>query len=593
MMLAAAGAIYVGRILDSAALLFLFSLSGTLEAMAMAKTKSAIEGLIRLRPKSALKLVDESTQEVSIEDLKVGDLVRVLAFQQVPIDGEVVNGLSSVDEKAMTGESAPVLKEVGSQVYAGTQNVDGMIDVRVTSVSTETMLEKIVRLVDEAQQNKASGERISNWFGQRYTFLVLLAAGLSLLIRYFLGESASSSIYSSLVLLVALSPCALVISSPAASLSALAYAARRGILVRGGQYVEAAGQIDAVAFDKTGTLTTGAPRVVSMWIAEGDGGGRFWSLETSVSSQVDGLDDSAVELLGVAAAAELQSTHPIAKAIVSAATSCCKVLPTATDSKVISGLGIQAEVQGIEVRIGQLRLFKEQSEELPTALLEAIASMQDRGMTLAVMAYGSRYAVFGLLDTLREGVGDVIRSLQADGIEVILLTGDNKQSAEHVASQLGIDRFEHSMMPDAKAAYIDKLVQQGRHVAMVGDGINDAPSLAKAHLGLAMGGLGSDVALQAADVVLTNDRLERLPNLFRLGKMTNQTIRANLFFASGVIVLLTIVSLFGKLPLPLAVIGHEGSTVIVILNGLRLLNGPRQNRTQQGRRESPIESLSP
>jgi len=578
MVIAAVGAVVVGHTEDAAALLFLFSLSNLLETMAMAKTKSAIEGLIKLRPKTALRLTAGEDQEVPIESLQIGDRVRVLPFQQVPIDGKVAEGSGQVDEHAMSGESAPVTKVAESQVYAGTQNLDGSLIIRVTSPSTETALERIVKLVAEAQENKASGERISLWFGQRYTYFVLVAAALSLVARLAFGSSVSDASYASLILLVALSPCALVISTPASTLSALAYAARRGILVRGGEYIEAAGQIDLVAMDKTGTLTEGKPRLIEICSCSRElvvaGVEHQCSESDACWHGGPQMSSEARRMLSMAAAVEQYSTHPIAAAIVDAARSFNVDIPEATASKAVAGLGVQAVVDGHTTRVGQRLYFEQDGGALPQAFVDHFERMQAKGMTVAIMECESEFAAFGLRDEPRLAASSLIQRLESqEQVDVVMLTGDTEQTAAAVAGELGLKEYHAGLMPEDKARLIDGWVTSGKRVMMVGDGINDAPSLAKANVGLAMGGLGSDVAMQAADVVLVQDRVERIPEFMELGKRTNRVIRANLIFAAGVIVCLAFGSLFFKLPLPLAVVGHEGSTVLVILNGLRLLSG--------------------
>ncbi|MBV6459881.1 MAG: Zinc-transporting ATPase [Fimbriimonadaceae bacterium] len=583
MVIAAVGAIAVGHAEDAAALLFLFSLSNWLETMAMAKTKSAIEGLIQLRPKTALLLSGGEDVEVPIQDLEVGDKVRVLSFQQIPIDGIVEEGGGEVDEHAMSGESVPVAKSQGSSVFAGTQNLDGTLVIRVSARSTETALERIVKLVEEAQENKASGERISLWFGERYTYFVLLAAGLSLVARLVIGSSMGDAFYASLILLVALSPCALVISTPASTLSALAYAARRGILVRGGEFIETAGQIDVIALDKTGTLTEGKPRLVEVCSCSRElvmaGHEHQCSDSDACWHGGDEMSPDARRMLSFAAAAEQYSTHPIAAAIVEAARSFDIDIPEATSSQAVAGLGVRAKIDGRDIRIGQRFFFEREGERLPQAFVHHFERMQAKGMTVAIMEHGNEFAAFGLRDEPRRAAPSIINQLEAqNGLEVVMLTGDTEQTAAAVATELGIANYHSGLMPQDKAALIEQWTSAGKRVMMVGDGINDAPSLAKANVGIAMGGLGSDIAMQAADVVLVQDRIERIPEFMDLGRRTNRIIKANLVFAAGVIVALAFGSLFFKLPLPLAVVGHEGSTVLVILNGLRLLSGRSAQR---------------
>jgi Cd2+/Zn2+-exporting ATPase len=573
MVIAAAGAVVVGQPKDAAALLFLFSLSSTLESLAMARTKSAIEGLIKLRPDEAIRVERDGDRRVRVEELKKGELIRILPFEGVPADGTIAEGNSSVNQAAMTGESEPVPKAPGEQVLAGTQNMEGMLLVNVTSEVGDTALEKIVSLVREAQENKASGERISAWFGQRYTFFVIGVFAISLAVRSLLGHGWHHSLYESLTLLVALSPCALVISVPATTLTALAWAARNGMLIRGGEFIERAGKIDTLAVDKTGTLTTGRPELVEICVCStaAVGAGGSCMEETACWAHGKEMSPDAERMLCLAAAAEQYSTHPIAEAIVRAARDKGLDVPEATSSTAVPGFGVAATVNGTTVQAGQRRYF----DQLDPFFIEHVESIQRRGMTVVILSAEGRFAALGLRDAPRTEAPAFLSQLKQAGVKsVVMLTGDTKQTAEAIASELELSDYRAGLMPEDKTRIIEDLMRDGASVMMIGDGINDAPSLAKASVGVAMGGLGSDVALNSADVVLMHDRLDRVPQLLNLGKRTNGIIRANLLFASGVIILLTAFSLTGKLPLPLAVIGHEGSTVLVILNGLRLLRGP-------------------
>jgi Cd2+/Zn2+-exporting ATPase len=588
MVFAALGAILLGHPLEAAVLLFLFSLSSTLEHFAMSRTKNAIEGLIRLRPDKAILVGESGDQQIDVSSLKVGDSIRILPFEGVPADGVVESGESSVDQHVMTGESVPVPKAPGDKVLAGTQNMDGMLLVRVTAAVGDTTLEKIVDLVRDAQENKASGERISQWFGQRYTFFVLGAFALSLIVRLLIGQPWNAAAYGALTLLVALSPCALVISTPASTLSALAWAARNGILIRGGEFIELAGKVDTVAIDKTGTLTEGRPALAEICVCTGvpETVGATGSLcveEESCWTGGPNISPEARELLRAAAAAEQYSTHPIAEAIVAKAREFNIEVPEAADAKAHAGLGVSATIDGKLVRIGQRRFFEEDGEALDPEFALHAEELQAKGMTVAVLEYGGRMAALGLRDEPRKESIAVLKELKELGVdEQVMLTGDTIQTAEAVSKVVGLSRIHAGLMPDQKTALIDEMGRQGRTVMMVGDGVNDAPSLAKAAVGVAMGGLGSDVALNAADIVLMNDKLDRIPKVIRLGRLTNRIIRANLIFAAGMIVFLTVGSFvfdqflpqYRNLLLPFAVVGHEGSTVLVILNGLRLLKGP-------------------
>lgn len=580
MVFAAIGAIVVHHPEDAAVLLFLFSLSSTMEALAMGRTKSAIEGLVRLRPSEVVRVSAAGDERVPVENLQIGDLVRVAAFETIPVDGEVDSGTSTVDQSAMTGESVPVTKGKGERVLGGTQNLDGLLVVKVLSTVGDSTLDKIVELVEQAQENKASGERISEWFGQRYTLFVIGAFAVAFVVRLALKVPVPDALYEALVLLVALSPCALVISTPATTLSALAWAARSGILIRGGQFVELVGQIDTVALDKTGTLTMGRPKLAEICVcALVPVGGAFdpdrCDDESACWHGHGSLSDEAYRVLRSAAAVEQYAQHPIAEAIVRATRDNDVLVPQAVDHKLVPGQGAYGVVDGLPVYVGQVDFLAQNGIDVPLDFQHHVANLSESGMPMAMISVGHRIAALGFADTVRESAPSFVRELSALGVgNTVMLTGDRPSTAKRIAESVGLSESRAGLLPAGKAEAIQEMVTQGKSVMMVGDGINDAPALSSATVGVAMGGLGSDIALNSADVVLMHDRLERIPELVRLGRKTNRIIRANLLFAAGVIVTLTLSSFFTKLPLPIAVIGHEGSTVLVILNGLRLLSGP-------------------
>lgn len=561
MVLAAAGAVGVGRPSDAAGLLFLFALSGTLEKFAMAKTKSAIEGLIKLRPSTALRLEGTTEKEVPVEQIVIGDHLRIPAFAPFPVDGVVIEGTSQGDFSAMTGESVPVALAEGDRVLAGVQNLEGTLLVRAESQVGNSTLDKIVGLVAEAQDNKASGERVSAWFGQRYTYFVLAAFGVSLVGRLvFHTHVWNHALYDSLTLLVALSPCALVISTPATTLSALAWAARHGMLIRGGEFIERAGEIEQIALDKTGTLTTGKPKVAQIVVS---------GTEAATSVETEN------RWLSIAASLEQYSNHPIAVAILQEHQRRKLELPPVENHRTHAGLGVSGTVNNAETRLGQEKFLTQAGHTLPDSFLASVHQIQDGGFTVALLQHGDQYAAISLSDTVRPEASAVLAELKSLGVKrLVMMTGDTQETAESVGKALGLDEIHAGLMPEDKTKILSTLTEKGPTM-MVGDGVNDAPSLALANLGVAMGGLGSDIAMNAADIVLMKDRLESLPELILLGRKTKRIIRANLVFAGAMIVGLTAASFITTLPLPIAVVGHEGSTVLVILNGLRLLRGPR------------------
>lgn len=576
MVFSAVGAVSVGHVLDGAGLLFLFSLAHTLEHYASTKTRSAIEGLVQLRPTTALLIVGSDANEVPVEDLKIGDRIRIPGFANIPVDGTVISGSSAVNQSSMTGESVPVSKKVGDPVLAGTQNLEGTLEVEVSATVGNSTLDRIVGLVAEAQKNKASGERISAWFGQRYTYFVILAFAASLLIRLGFREDFRTAFYQSLTVLVGLSPCAIVISSPAATLSALAFAAKRGILIRGGEFIERVGGIKTIALDKTGTLTSGSPTLVelvhlrTMQPAKATGD----AIHFCHWYHTEPLPDCCHAALRGAAIAEQNSNHPIARSIVEAATQVGLTLQAPSDPKTIPGLGVSVHENGSRILVGQESLLQQEGIEIPEAMEQEVERLRSKGMTVALTAGDFGIAALGLLDTPRPESQVVVTELRKLGIQrLTVLTGDREGTATSIAQMVGINEVHAGLMPDEKERIIANL-DDDAPTMMIGDGINDAPSLTRASLGVAMGGFGSDIALNAADIVLMKDDLHALPLLIRLGRKASGLIRANLFFAGGMVVVLTTWSLLGTLPLPIAVLGHEGSTVLVIFNGLRLLKGP-------------------
>ncbi len=578
MVFAAIGAVIVGRVSDAAALLFLFSLSITLESIAMSRTKSAIESLVRLRPSSATLLSGDTETTVEVEKLQIGDTIRIHAYESVPTDAVIVVGRTKVDASAMTGESLPVECGEGDLIVGGTQNLEGTVTARVTATVGDSALDRIVSLVKDAQENKASGQRISDWFGQTYTFFVLGSFGVSFVVRMLLKETVPEAFYLSLTLLVGMSPCALVISTPATTLSALAWCARNGILVRGGEFIELAGKVNAIALDKTGTLTWGKPHLDLVAFSEFDSPNEIHEF-SFIQQPENGLSvpsQPIKEAIAQIAAIERFSNHPIATAIVSTADELQIDIPEITDHKVLSGLGVGAYTSAGKVLIGRERLLAAENISIPDALQAALTQAQARGFTVSVGATPNGICMLAFSDSVRSNAPSFVQHLKDLGLKhITILTGDRLETAKTVADQVGITEVYAGLMPGEKTERIKELSQQCE-VMMVGDGVNDAPSLASASVGVAMGRLGSDVAMNAADVVLMHDRLDRIPDLIRLGRMTVATIRMNLGFAGLMIIALTFSSLVIRLPLPIAVLGHEGSTVLVILNGLRMLRGPRE-----------------
>jgi Cd2+/Zn2+-exporting ATPase len=553
MVLAALGAAVVGQPAEGAALLFLFSLSNTLQSFAMGRSRRAIEKLLDLRPAIASVRRGSRLVNLPVEQLVLGDLVLVRPGERFPIDGQVISGDSDLDQSTITGESMPVHKQVGDAVFAGTVNGHGALEVRVTHLAHDSTLAKIVQMVEKAQSSKAKTQRMLDDFEQVYAVLVLAGAGLLITIPYLvLGQPFYSTFYRAMTWLVVASPCALVISTPASILSAIANGARRGVLFKGGVHLEQTANLKVIAFDKTGTLTHGTP---------------------SLTMAVPWGEHSEEELLRLAAGAESRSEHPLARAIVEAAEERGLDVPSAFNFKSIPGQGIEALVEDSKARIGNERFFTERDIAIPEELLAHVHRLEEDGQT-AILVYSDQrwLGLLAVADTLRPDAATIVAALKRLGItHVVMLTGDNERVAAEIASRVGVDEFYAGLLPQDKVRLLQNLRRKYGSIAMVGDGVNDAPALATADVGIAMGGAGTDVALETADVVLMADDLAQLPHTIGLARRARRTVWQNLAFALGVIVVLVSMALGANLPLPIGVVGHEGSTVLVVLNGLRLL----------------------
>jgi Zn2+/Cd2+-exporting ATPase len=557
MILAALGAAKIGQPAEGALLLFLFSLSNTLQSFAMDRSRRAIERLLDLRPPVASVRRGSRVVSVPVEKLIPGDTVLVRPGERFPIDGDVISGTTDVDQAPITGESMPVHKDPGDLVFAGTVNGTGAVEIRVTRMAQDTTLARIVQMVEEAQGSKAQTQRMLDEFEQVYAWIVLSGAALLILVPYFLlGQEFYPTFYRAMTWLVVASPCALVISTPASILSAIANGARNGILFKGGVYLEKTATLKVVALDKTGTLTTGKPRVAAI-------------------RPFGGLSED--ELLQRLAAIEARSEHPLAAAIVASAQERMIEIPTATDFRAFPGQGIEARIEmdgkSQMIWMGGRRFFFERGVAIPPEIMEQIEELEQAGQTV-MLSYseGEWPGLISAADVIRADAVDMVRQLKQHGIErVVMLTGDNERVAARIAALAGVDEYHANLLPQDKASLLKSLRQKYGPVAMVGDGVNDAPALATADVGIAMGSAGTDVALETADVVLMSDNLKQLPHAVGLARGARRIVWQNLTFSLAVIVLL-IVSAFGaQLPLPLGVVGHEGSTVIVVLNGLRLL----------------------
>lgn len=558
MILAALGAAYVNAPMEGAVLLFLFSLSNVLQAFAIDRTRQAIQALMRLRPERALVRRGGELVLLLLDELVLDDLIVVKPGEAVPLDGEIVEGQTSLDESSLTGESLPVSKGPGQPVFAGTINQSGSIEFRVTRLARDSTIAKLVQMVEEAQSEKANTQRWLDQAEQYYAVGVILVTMALVAVPMALGGVFDAVFYKAITVMVVASPCALVISTPASILSAIGGAARRGVLFKGGAHLERAADIDAIAFDKTGTLTEGKPRVTDVVVPSGS------------YSKDQVWPHDALDLLRLAAAVESRSEHPLAAAILAEAQAQGLDLPEPLDFASVSGKGASATVEGRRLTIGSVRLFA--GQQGLAQFHQAMEALQAQGKTAMLVGDEKRFlGVVAVADVLRPDAVATVAALRASGFKrLVMLTGDNRLVAEAIGRQAGVDEVHAELLPQDKVAKLQQL-KENYKVAMVGDGVNDAPALATADLGIAMGAAGSDVALESADVVFMGERLEHLPFAFAISRRARRIMVANLSFALGVIVVLVISSLGAHLPLPLGVLGHEGSTVLVCLNGLRLL----------------------
>lgn len=564
MVLAAAGAAVVGAPFEGAMLLFLFSVSNVLQSYAMDRTRNAIRALMQLRPDQAAVRRGGETIVLPIEQIVIGDRIVVRPGDRIPLDGEVLEGKSSVDQASLTGESLPVAKSPGDQVFAGTINQNGGLEVKVVRLARDSTIARLIKLVEEAQSEKAPTQRFIDRAEQYYAASVIIFTLLAIAVPVLLlREAFQPAFYRAMTLMVAASPCALVISTPAAVLSAIGNGARNGILFKGGAYMEKAAGISVVALDKTGTLTYGRPQATDVVAIPADG-------QNAISER---------ELLAIAASAEARSEHPLAEAIVRAANEQQASISASTDFRAEVGRGVRARVGAEEIRLGNLRYFEGFSGAgLEWAGREAMRLQQEgkTAVTVArVMPGGKQVRVLGIIgvaDVLRGDAAEVVRRLKSQGVQrVVMLTGDNRRVAHAIAEQVGVDEYFADLLPEDKVRVLKQIRQQFGTVAMVGDGVNDAPALASASIGIAMGAAGSDVALETADVVLMSDDLRKIPYLIALSRETRKTLITNIIFSLSMIGVLIAGILVMDLPLPLSVLGHEGGTVLVSLNGLRLL----------------------
>lgn len=561
MVMAAVAAASIGEWFEGGILLFLFSLSNAMQYYAMDRTRRAITDLMSARPREALRKDDDGELRlVPVEQLVPGDTIVVRPGDMVPIDGRITAGTSSLEEASITGESIPVSKTVGDEVFAGTLNEHGALEVQVTKLVQDTVIAKIIRMVEEARTEEAPTQRRIAQIEQYYALGVIGMTILAAVIPIALGVDRSDAIYRAITLMVVASPCAVAMAVPAPVVAAIANGARSGVLFKGGVHIENMSDIAMVAFDKTGTLTEGRPRVTDVVAAP---------------------DADKTEVLALAAAVESHSEHPLAAAVLEAADEAGVSYGEATDTRAIPGKGITASVTGMTeaVWIGNRRLLHEHVDAVPEELLQVAERLEEEGKTLMFVGRGAVVlGVLAAIDEIRPGIAEMIARLKQQGIRrVAMLTGDNRRVAEAIAKQAGIDEVYAELLPEEKAEIVSGLRQKVGPIAMVGDGVNDAPALARATVGVAMGAAGTDVALETADVVLMTNDMGKLNHAVSLSRRTKRIVYQNLALALGVIAVLVLTVLFRGLVLAVGVIGHEGSTVLVIFNSLRLLFGQHRN----------------
>jgi len=600
MVTAAGGAALLGHWAEGAILLFLFSLGNTLETFAFGRTRRSIRSLMELRPEVAALVDGVGETAIPIGELSPGDVVRVRPGERLPMDGVVVAGESPVDESTLTGEAVPVRKRMGDEVFAGTLNSSGTLDIRVTRRASDSTLAKVIRMVEEAREAKAPAQSWIEDAESTYAGVVLLGALLAVVIPMaVLGWGFHDAFYRSMTLLVVASPCALVISIPATIVSAVSNGARSGILFKGGAHLDALAGVKVVAFDKTGTLTQGRPEVAGFFhLLKSDGPGQMvvspevaevmTRLPERVCPMMDpthgprghcpGLFPEDEDFLRLVAGLESRSEHHVAQAILRAVEALGLTVPEPRAFESLAGRGVEGRVEGIRVAVGRREWIEERlGTPVPPILVRWLEEGgRETASPVFVAADGAHVGVLVIADQPRPGAREALVALRAAGVEeVAMITGDDARTADAIATALGVGRVFSRLLPQDKSRVLEELRGEYGAVAMVGDGVNDAPALATADVGIALGAAGTDVALETADVVVMGDDLGGIPYARQLSLRARRIILQNLVFASGVIVILVVLALTGRISLPAGVVGHEGSTIVVISNGLRLLRGRR------------------
>lgn len=553
-------------IIDGAVLILIFAISGALEGYAMQRTERDIRSLMELTPETARVIRDSQEQEVGINQLQVGDQVLVKPGELIPIDAIIQEGSSTLNEASITGESLPVEKAIGDQVFAGTINGNGALKLRVHQPPESSLIQRVIQLVKQAQTQAPPSQLFIERFERSYALLIVVCGILlGTLPPFLLDWDWETTIYRALIFLVVASPCALMAAIMPTLLSGIASGARAGILFKSGAQLELMGKVKAIAFDKTGTLTTGKLQVIEIIAVTGQSENR---------------------VLQIAAAIETYSEHPIGQAIAQSAQQQKLQLPIATNVKAEVGYGVIGEVDNQLVLVGKVSFVENPKLAIAVGLEDKSLNcyqnlqiqaqhLETAGNTVVWVSYGGQLiGIIAIADTPRPTAAATIKRLKDLGIkQIVMLTGDNERTAQNIAQQLGIDQVFSDLLPEDKVTIIRRLQRQYQTVVMVGDGINDAPALAQASVGIAMGVAGSNVALETADIVLMADRLDKLEKVIILGRRSQRIVKQNITFALSFIIFLLVANFIGNITMPLGVIGHEGSTVLVTLSGLRMLRG--------------------
>ena len=553
MLVAGIGAAALGKYFEGGLLFFLFSLGHSLEHYAMGRARNAIRTLGSITPRTALRIEEDGERVVPILSLAIGDRIRIRPNTRIASDGVIEEGRSAIDQSTITGESTPVERGPGQRIFAGSLNGSNALVLQVDRLAEDSTMARMISLVEEARKHQGASQRFTQRFTRIFVPVILIGTLALLLVPPLLGVlSWSDAVIRSLTVLVAASPCALAISTPSAVLAGIAQAARNGVLVKGGRYLEELGLVRSMGMDKTGTITRGRPDIESILVHAA-------------------RDEE--EVLQIAGALEHQSTHPIAKAISRTVQARSLTCPVARDLTDEAGFGVSALIDDQRVRVGGLRLLEDERMEVDETLNRRIEDIQGQGLTVMLVTRDHEVlGVIGLFDRARPEAEKVIDRLHSLGVKlVVMLTGDNDSVAQRVAKETGVDAVRSNLLPEEKIEVIRSLSRRKRPVAMVGDGVNDAPALAAASVGIAMGAGGTDVALETADVALMADDLSKLPFAIGLSRRVRRTILQNFVISMGVICALVPVAALGLTPMWIAVVFHEGSTLVVVANALRLL----------------------